>query len=1585
LATLLKVNNDYNLPNIGISSGQAPPPAPLINIQNAQGAYVPQTYVPPPAPTPQTPTWGVTPIRPSPLQSVLRVLSGLASPATAAGKLAGNDASLIAARLTGNQKARQNARLAGQNNLNKLVDTTRQFTTRPAVELISSVIPKQKTFTPNGGVEKALLGSTPIQNIEKKVANNYATHPNLSPAARVALAAGEGLGSLAQDVPIVGGEAKLAGKALKAVKVPEAVNAINAIPKNEIGAVGKNVNPEASPRPREQIISDIQANIKAAKAATGHEPGEFRSIKGSKTGAKSNMTASMKPYWQKHEQLREELNQSKPNVPDENLAKRYQEMGQQIANDNRNALFEVAQKKGFKAEFTPTNTYRYTLTSPEGKTIRAESLSDAYRLIGTNHLKEFEDSYKVTQPTPIPEVPKALQSYIIGHTDIPPEIKTNIASGNDIVTLYHATNNPEAILKSGKLQPEGARLSIEDRKFSENPDHIFLTPNPERAKEFGDKLVQVKLRSGDPNLTNIDSLDYKYRGELPVKPVTQPTQGAKQTSSYLPAPQTAAKEAKAASGPVAETAVSAAKPKLESKAPTKPAAPPQKSVVATPKSLLSPLSKTTTPLTNEEIKIGHALGLDKRQMAAAKSQNALDKAFQTSMADIRAGKNPKVSPDDLASMSGPEQMRVSNYLNSLTAPKRELPKSPNGVAELPKRQPVPTAKYLFSTKVNAIRSIGGKDANDLADRIVNTDREARDLRANWMNQSKTVMSLSKKEFEEAVDVKEGKLPASAVGSRVNKAVAEMSKVFPDVHSQGFGEGLIIGDRGATYFPHSYPNLNKLKGSKLDNDLQYLMDTEQVDHRTATELFNQMAKEGKYPNRFGNFANARLTEMPGYYKDKQAYTSYLQSAAQNIAEARHFGTDNEIANKLIDNIRINGGDNEAAQKALENYLREADRGRLSKPLQAVRGTYGALTLGKAAISHAGQTSNTAVEAGIARTLKGWGEYISQNKEGRSFIDKTGVTNPQELHSYREQLTSFKGIKGKLTAPGLNKIMKINRSVTALAGRAYGNHLAETGNVAKLRELGVTGDIGEKLTESQQIEAARGLVDHTMFSGSRSTTPILAETAAGKTIGQFRTAYAYKQTGFIYNQVVKEARKGNLAPLARYLTVSAAIGAGTVAIKNKISGRKEGPGGIAMDAAAALGGLPGEAASELIRYGIGHHNLTGAVAGELAPLAGEGLNTLEAIDKGGKSAERYALKKIPYVGNRVAQKVTPPAPAPTKTQVAQGAKQPQKGIYQVKAKDGSTKYATLQGKNLKTFSTLKDAQAAQAKNEFKYSSNKVTNINGQVYHKSSSGTVVKGTPPAPSTSSSNLKTVYDPKSNTWTRTNVQTGRTVKIASDGSQTVLDEGLGRITNARSDFVSNITATAQKYGVEPRSALAVAAMEGLSGAVGDNGTSFGPFQLHIGGALPAGKDQAWAESPAGIDYAIQQIAKVAKGKTGADAINAIVSSFERPANPQNEIAGALSVYNGRNVSLNSSSARTYKLSGSKSSGSSSSSGVKAAKATLSAVIKAQKSASAAIKPPKAPAAPKLKTSFKSPGLKKQSGAVSGFSQGSRISVKKNA
>lgn len=107
--------------------------------------------------------------------------------------------------------------------------------------------------------------------------------------------------------------------------------------------------------------------------------------------------------------------------------------------------------------------------------------------------------------------------------------------------------------------------------------------------------------------------------------------------------------------------------------------------------------------------------------------------------------------------------------------------------------------------------------------------------------------------------------------------------------------------------------------------------------------------------------------------------------------------------------------------------------------------------------------------------------------------------------------------------------------------------------------------------------------------------------------------------------------------------------------------------------------------------------------------------------------------------------------------------------------------------------------------------------------------------------------------------------------------------------------AGARQYNLDPKAVRSIAFNEsGLNPlAVGDGGSSFGFFQLHRGGALPAGMGLQFADSRQGILYAERQMAHSgAAGKRGLAAVSAIARGFERPADPQAEINTAMHYYN---------------------------------------------------------------------------------------------
>lgn len=112
------------------------------------------------------------------------------------------------------------------------------------------------------------------------------------------------------------------------------------------------------------------------------------------------------------------------------------------------------------------------------------------------------------------------------------------------------------------------------------------------------------------------------------------------------------------------------------------------------------------------------------------------------------------------------------------------------------------------------------------------------------------------------------------------------------------------------------------------------------------------------------------------------------------------------------------------------------------------------------------------------------------------------------------------------------------------------------------------------------------------------------------------------------------------------------------------------------------------------------------------------------------------------------------------------------------------------------------------------------------------------------------------------------------------------------------IYAAAKKYGIrDPHALMAVSYAEsGLNpGNIGDGGTSVGLFQLHQGGALGnMGGSQArtYLDAYKNAEFAARQMRSLGIHKlTGRDAVNAIVTRFERPAAPGQEVDRAWQWY----------------------------------------------------------------------------------------------
>jgi hypothetical protein len=125
--------------------------------------------------------------------------------------------------------------------------------------------------------------------------------------------------------------------------------------------------------------------------------------------------------------------------------------------------------------------------------------------------------------------------------------------------------------------------------------------------------------------------------------------------------------------------------------------------------------------------------------------------------------------------------------------------------------------------------------------------------------------------------------------------------------------------------------------------------------------------------------------------------------------------------------------------------------------------------------------------------------------------------------------------------------------------------------------------------------------------------------------------------------------------------------------------------------------------------------------------------------------------------------------------------------------------------------------------------------------------------------------------------------------------------------LIQYVNSQAPAWGLDPAAVLSLARVEGWGGTTGDGGLAYGPWQDHFtefsgrGPFYGYGRNnqqvQTWAWSSAGIDEVFREMqgSKNVQGSSGYNAVSAISTYFERPADIPGEIAKAWSFYNGFN------------------------------------------------------------------------------------------
>jgi hypothetical protein len=494
--------------------------------------------------------------------------------------------------------------------------------------------------------------------------------------------------------------------------------------------------------------------------------------------------------------------------------------------------------------------------------------------------------------------------------------------------------------------------------------------------------------------------------------------------------------------------------------------------------------------------------------------------------------------------------------------------------------------------------------------------------------------------------------------------------------------LDVGDLGPNYYPHfiDYDHVFKDKNT-YNQAINHLVETGQAKSSEDAIKLLGYARDTSRNREFGNLEASRVVDLPFYDKTPNSLVNYLNSSTKRIANTETHGVGDEKALGMIAKIGQEGGDTEAAKNAFDIAVGARRYNPTSEKLSGGIRKYVTTTrLGLGALTNISQSVNTGIVTGHLRTL---GAMFKQlNPKNREFVQDTGVISDTLLNDLKtqygyESFTSkvFGKAVNKVTAPFFGNVESFNRAVSATAGRDYALRLAQKGDEATLRKLRVTGPIKNKsLTEEQQIQAARSIVETTQFKVDAQDLPGWADSPGGKLVAQFRT-FSYNQGKFFSNEILKPAAKGNLLPLGRMLA-ALPVGYALYETRRTIDGRpqeedpakvgiqsfsKVGGAGLALDLYNSLNPVGSKYLPSDRRVSMSVGSLGGPAAGLAANLVGSVSEAIQkkSVPEGNPDLEgrvavkspdgkdyndltpisRFGLQQIPIVGTATANRVLP----------------------------------------------------------------------------------------------------------------------------------------------------------------------------------------------------------------------------------------------------------------------------------------------------------------------------------------------------------
>jgi len=447
------------------------------------------------------------------------------------------------------------------------------------------------------------------------------------------------------------------------------------------------------------------------------------------------------------------------------------------------------------------------------------------------------------------------------------------------------------------------------------------------------------------------------------------------------------------------------------------------------------------------------------------------------------------------------------------------------------------------------------------------------------------------------------------------------------------------------------------GQRQDSLIQHLVSTGQAKN-DAEALKNLQTFRQRTIKRQGSLEYARQVDLPFYDPDPaRVLPNFVTKQSQRLEQIRNFGQDDQEINKLIKQVKDEGGDADTVRYAVDRILGKInERPGPQKASQLLRTLQG-FKLGLAAIPNASQGVLNSLLKGDLPAV-GYGLSKAFMKSGREFALKSGATLESTLQeSVRESGSASKLLGKFLKATGFSATEKFNRTLAANAGKSYGTRLVKSllknpGNLKiqrRLTDLGldVNKVLKNGLTDDDVLMMAKKFTDLTQFRSRPQDLPLFASSPEGKVFFQFKN-FIYGQTRLLHNATLGELKSGNYGKAVRNLVVLATAfpmaGEAIGDIRSAITGKDRTTKGLEryfddIAQVGALGVLQDLFTSGKFRSG------TEFLAGPTLTEIGTTINNLSGPNKT-TNVGKQVTKRLPLIGPLMEKRVFPDKKPATK---------------------------------------------------------------------------------------------------------------------------------------------------------------------------------------------------------------------------------------------------------------------------------------------------------------------------------------------------